>query len=142
MNAAAEARNTGEPVAMAPMHPRERRLVHLEIETLDDLVTYTAEGEDGKYVVICREDQVPAKYRDGAYGGAPATDNADTADTADATDAADTADVVDTDESADTDDHAGPAASAAVAGAETAAVITDDAEEDLDDDDDTRRDED
>jgi spoIIIJ-associated protein len=137
MNAAAEARSTGEPVAMAPMHPRERRLVHLEIETLDDLVTYTAEGEDGKYVVICREDQVPAKYRDGAYSNQaePATEANDTAD------AAGTIESNESNESNDTADTAEPTATAAAAGAETAAVITDDAEDDLDDDE-TRRDED
>lgn len=58
-NAIAEARNTGEPVAMAPANGRDRRIMHLEVEDMDDFVTHTVDGPDGKYVVICKPDQVP-----------------------------------------------------------------------------------
>jgi hypothetical protein len=68
-NAAAEARNTGERVELPPMHPRERRVVHLEIVDLDDLATYTVDGPDGKYVVVSPADQVPEEYRDLASRG-------------------------------------------------------------------------
>lgn len=60
-NAAAEARNTGEKVELPPMHPRERRVVHLEIVDLDDVATYTVDGPDGRYVVVCPADQVPTE---------------------------------------------------------------------------------
>jgi len=62
-NAAAEARNTGQPVALEPAAGRERRIAHLQIQELEDLTTYTDIGPDGKYVVICRPDQVPAQFR-------------------------------------------------------------------------------
>jgi spoIIIJ-associated protein len=62
-NAAAEARNTGEPVAMEPAAGRERRIVHLYIQDTEDLTTYTEDHADGKYVVICRPDQVPEQHR-------------------------------------------------------------------------------
>lgn len=65
-NAAAEARNTGEPVAMEPAAGRERRIVHLYIQDTGDLTTYTEDHPDGsKYVVICRPDQVPEQHRQG-----------------------------------------------------------------------------
>jgi spoIIIJ-associated protein len=66
-NAAAEARNTGEPVKLEPAGGRERRIVHLYIQEMGDLTTYTESGPDGKAVVICRPEQVPAQYiqRDG-----------------------------------------------------------------------------
>jgi spoIIIJ-associated protein len=70
-----EARATGEPVAMDPAGGRERRIVHLEVADDEELVTYTDESEDGKRVVICRRDQVPARYRDPElHGPAPAGD--------------------------------------------------------------------
>jgi len=59
-----DARESGEPVAMEPAGGRERRIVHLEVAEDDDLVTYTEDGENGKFVVICRPDQVPAQHRD------------------------------------------------------------------------------
>ncbi|MEZ4388979.1 MAG: Jag N-terminal domain-containing protein [Candidatus Krumholzibacteriia bacterium] len=58
-----EARESGEPVPMEPAGGRERRIVHLEVAEDDELVTYTEQGERGKYVVICRPEQVPAEYR-------------------------------------------------------------------------------
>jgi len=61
-NAAAEARNTGEPVKLEPAGGRERRIVHLYIQEMGDLTTYTESGPDGKAVVICRPEQVPAQY--------------------------------------------------------------------------------
>lgn len=72
-NAAAEARNTGEPVALEPAGGRERRVVHLYIQETEDLTTYTENGPDGKYVVVCHPDQVPAEYRDRADGAEEGT---------------------------------------------------------------------
>ncbi|HOX26823.1 MAG TPA: Jag N-terminal domain-containing protein [Candidatus Krumholzibacteria bacterium] len=68
-NAAAEARNTGRPVPLEPAGGRERRIAHLQIEELEDLTTYTETGPDGKFVVICRPDQVPEAYRQRAAAG-------------------------------------------------------------------------
>ena len=70
-----EARATGEPVAMDPAGGRERRIVHLEVAEDEELVTYTEESDDGKQVVICRREQVPARHRDPElHGPAPAGD--------------------------------------------------------------------
>ncbi|MBD3220518.1 KH domain-containing protein, partial [bacterium] len=86
-----EARETGEPVAMEPAGGRDRRIVHLEVAEEEDLVTYTEIGEDGKYVVICRPEQVPDEHRDPElHGPAPTREDASTAAAAElATDAAD-----------------------------------------------------
>jgi hypothetical protein len=119
-NAAAEARNTGEPVAMDPMHGRERRIVHLEIEEMDDLVTYTTDGPEGKFVVICRPDQVPGDQE-------PSTGPRDREDDG-------------RDDERPDERRSMAAAGSGGEGAETAATITDDAD-DLDDDE-PRRDED
>jgi len=59
-NAAAEVRNTGNPVSMEPAGGRERRIVHLVIEEEEGLATYTEIGEYGKFVVVCLPDQVPS----------------------------------------------------------------------------------
>ncbi len=68
-----DARDSGKPVAMEPAGGRERRIVHLEVAEDEDLVTYTEQGEYGKFVVICRPEQVPDEYRDPeAHGPAPA----------------------------------------------------------------------
>lgn len=63
--AAAEARETGRPVGMQPAGGRERRIVHLYIQETGDLATYTEAGPDGKYVVVCRPDQIPEEHRKG-----------------------------------------------------------------------------
>lgn len=62
-SAANEARDTGEPVALEPAGGRERRIVHLYIQETGDLTTYTAQGPEGKFVVVCRQEQVPAEHR-------------------------------------------------------------------------------
>jgi spoIIIJ-associated protein len=68
-----DARQSGEPVFMEPAGGRERRIVHLEVAEADDLVTYTEDGEHGKFVVICKPEQVPAEHRDPeVHGTAPA----------------------------------------------------------------------
>jgi spoIIIJ-associated protein len=68
-----DARDSGKPVAMEPAGGRERRIVHLEVAEDEDLVTYTEQGEYGKFVVICRPEQVPDEHRDPeAHGPAPA----------------------------------------------------------------------
>lgn len=72
-----EARETGEPVFMEPAGGRDRRVVHLEVAEIDDLVTYTHMGEMGKQVVICRADQVPEEYRDPEVHG-PASESTPT----------------------------------------------------------------
>lgn len=59
-----DARQSGEPVFMEPAGGRERRIVHLEVAEADDLVTYTEDGEHGKFVVICKPEQVPVEHRD------------------------------------------------------------------------------
>lgn len=72
-NAAAEVRNTGQPVTLDPAGGRERRIVHLYIQDTGDLTTYTEDGPDGKFVVVCQPDQVPAEYRDHPDDGSATT---------------------------------------------------------------------
>jgi len=56
-DAVAEVRETGKAYHVEPMSARERRLVHLEVEPVDGVRTYTMVGSGGKYVVIALGDE-------------------------------------------------------------------------------------
>ena len=56
LDAVAEVRASGKPYHMEPMDARERRVVHLEVESMPDLTTITVIGSGGKHVVISLND--------------------------------------------------------------------------------------
>jgi spoIIIJ-associated protein len=54
-------RSQGEPVHLPPMNPRDRRIIHLEVQDLEDLETYTTgEGYD-RHVVVTKAGTTPAE---------------------------------------------------------------------------------
>jgi len=55
--AIAGVRQTGKAYHVEPMSARERRLVHLEVEGVADMRTFTMIGSGGKYVVIALADE-------------------------------------------------------------------------------------
>jgi len=57
VEAGARVREAGRPVHLEPMSGRERRIVHLEIEQLEGLRTFTMDGSGGKHVVIALEEE-------------------------------------------------------------------------------------
>lgn len=56
-DAIAEVKKTGKPYHVEPMSARERRLVHLEVEPVEGVRTFTNVGSGGKYVVIALDDE-------------------------------------------------------------------------------------
>lgn len=60
VDAIAEVRDSGKAYHVEPMSARERRLVHLEVEPVDGVRTYTMVGSGGKYVVISLDDETGA----------------------------------------------------------------------------------
>lgn len=56
-DAVAQVRESGKAYHVEPMSARERRLVHLEVEPLEDMKTFTMVGSGGKYVVIAQEEE-------------------------------------------------------------------------------------
>ncbi len=66
-----EVKDSGEPVHLEPMGSRERRIVHLQVQEVASLTTYTVADGASKHVVVA-----PQSY-DFQVEGAVAHDNAD-----------------------------------------------------------------
>jgi spoIIIJ-associated protein len=59
--AARQARETGEPVPLEPMNARDRRTVHMAIQEMEGLATFSTGEDPYRHIVVCLPGQEEAE---------------------------------------------------------------------------------